>query len=235
MDDHEGWDSMSDSESEIIKGKVKKVLEDAVKEADEKGAWGSVSGEVRGKLRELVANDIPWQSVLKKFCGFTRRSNRSSNVRKLHRKYTGIHPGATRGYTSNIAVYIDQSGSVGDAALEMLFAELRGLAKRTEFTVYHFDTSVDESSETVWRRGKTPPAMRTRCGGTDFTAPTKHANKNKHRFDGYLILTDGEAYDPGPSMLKRGWVIIPGRKLLFDPSNRDFVINMKEKSEKLAA
>ena len=69
----------------------------------------------------------------------------------------------------------------------------------------------------------------------DFTAPTKHANKNKHRFDGYLILTDGEAYDPGPSMLKRGWVIIPGRKLLFDPSNRDFVINMKEKSEKLAA
>jgi predicted metal-dependent peptidase len=235
MDDHEGWDSMSDSDREMIKGKVKKVLEDAVKEADQKGAWGSVGGETRNKLRELVSSEIPWQSVLKKFCGFTRRAKRSSNIRRLHRKYTGIHPGAERGYTSNIAVYIDQSGSVGDAALEQLFAELRSLAKKTEFTVYHFDTSVDESSETVWRRGKTPPATRTRCGGTDFTAPTKHANKNKHRFDGYLILTDGEAYNPGPSKLKRGWVIIPGRELLFDPSNRDFVINMKKETEKLAS
>ena len=27
--------------------------------------------------------------------------------------------------------------------------------------------------------------------------PAEHANKNKHRFDGYLILTDGGARQPG--------------------------------------
>ena len=70
---------------------------------------------------------------------------------------------------------------------------------------------------------------RTRCGGTDFEAPTRHANKNKSRFDGYLILTDGECYEPTtPNRLKRGWVITPGRKLYFEPSKRDFVIRMKE-------
>ena len=74
-----------------------------------------------------------------------------------------------------------------------------------------------------------PDVFRTRCGGTDFKAPTKHANENKHRFDGYLILTDGEAPDPGPSRLKRGWVVIPGRELMFDPSKSDFVIQMNNK------
>jgi hypothetical protein len=71
---------------------------------------------------------------------------------------------------------------------------------------------------------------RTRCGGTDFKAASEHANKNKHRFDGYLILTDGECDDPGPSGLKRGWVIVPDRKLLFTPSTRDFIIKMKHES-----
>jgi hypothetical protein len=93
--------------------------------------------------------------------------------------------------------------------------------------VFHFDTEVDEDSETVWKKSRTPETHRTRCGGTCFKAPTEHANKNKKRFDGYLILTDGEAGDPGPSKLKRGWVIIPGRELIFSASKRDFVIQMK--------
>ena len=228
MDDHEGWDDLTDEERELVKGKVKQALEEAVKEADSKArGWGTMTAEGRKLIRELISNEIPWQSVLKKFCGMTRRANRASNVKRLNRKYPGIHPGAQKGYTSSIAVYIDQSGSVCDQALEQLFGELRSLAKRTEFVVYHFDTSVDESSETTWRKGKTPRAHRTRFGVTSFKAPTEHANKNSHRFDGYLILTDGEAPDPGPTKLKRGWVIVPDRKLVFDASKRDFVIAMK--------
>jgi len=233
-DDHGGWDELSDEERELIKGKVKQALADAVAECDRTGQWGSVGGETRQMLRDRVANDIPWTSVLKQFCGMLRRANRRSNVKRLHRKYPGIHPGMQKGYTSSIAVYIDQSGSVGSDALELLFANLRTLAKHTQFVTYHFDTSVDESSETEWRGGKTPPALRTRCGGTCFTAPTKHANKNRHRFDGYLILTDGEAAEPPPSRLKRGWIIIPNRDLLFTPSKRDYVMKMKE-AKKAAA
>ena len=227
MDDHDGWDELSDEERELVKGKVKQALEEAVKECDRNGQWGSVGAGTRQVLRDLVANDIPWQSVLKQFCGMLRRANRTTNVKRMNRKYPGIHPGMQKGYTSSIAIYIDQSGSVGGAELELLFANLRTLAKHTEFVCYHFDTSVDEDSETVWRAGKTPAAHRTRCGGTCFKAPTEHANKNSRRFDGYLILTDGEASDPGPSRLKRGWILVPGQELLFDASKRDYVMKMK--------
>jgi predicted metal-dependent peptidase len=227
MDDHEGWDELSDEERELVKGKVRKMVEDAVKDCDRTGNWGSISSGTRATLREMISNEVPWQAVLKQFCGLTRRANRSSSVRRLNRKYTGIHPGTQKGYTSSIAVYIDQSGSVGNDDLELLFAELRSLAKRTEFIMYHFDTDVDLDSETTWKKGRTPAAHRTRCGGTNFKCVTDHANKNSSRFDGYLILTDGEASDPGPSKLKRGWVLVPGQKLYFEASKRDFVISMK--------
>ena len=228
FDDHGGWDDLSDEDRELIKGKVKEAVKQAVKECDNSGQWGSVSQEHRGKIRELISNEIPWQSVLKQFVGMSRRADRTSNIRRLNRKYAGIHPGTYRNYTSSIAVYVDQSGSVSDEDLSLLFGELKSLAKRTEFTLFNFDTEVDEKSERTWRGNRAPGMERTRYGGTDFSAPTKHANANSNRFDGYLILTDGEAPDPGPSRLKRGWVVTPNRRMYFDVSKRDFVIKMKE-------
>ena len=184
-------------------------------------------GSMRAKLRELVANDVDWRSVLKKFCGMSRRGTRTTSWTRLNRKYAGLTAGVKRGYTSSIAVYIDQSGSVSNSDLELAFANLRNLAKRTEFTTFHFDTSVDTDSESVWKSGKTPQVHRTRFGGTCFQTVTKHANANKHRFDGYIIITDGEAAKPTPSRLKRGWLLVPNTKLLFDADNRDFVMSMK--------
>ncbi len=231
MDDHDGWDDLSDEERELVKGKVKAALEEAVRDADASGQWGSVPGSVRGTLRDMISNEIPWQSVLKQFCGMTRRANRASNVKRINRKYPGIHPGVERGYTSSIAVYIDQSGSVDDASLALFFGELKQLARRTKITIYNFDTEVDVDSEREWDRSRTPGLNRTRCGGTDFEAPTKHANANTSRFDGYLILTDGECYEPSKSRLKRGYVICPGRELYFKAPKRDFVIQMTGKKD----
>jgi predicted metal-dependent peptidase len=227
MDDHDGWDELSDDDRQLLKGKIAKALEDAVNECDRTGRWGSVGAGMRGKLRDLVTKNVDWRAVLKKFCGMSRRANRSSNVRRINRKYTGIHPGVERGYTSSIAVYIDQSGSVGNDELELAFSELRNLTKRASFTTFHFDTSVDIESESEWRKGKTRSASRTRCGGTDFECVAKHANDNANRFDGYLIITDGEAPKPSSSRLKRGWLLVPGTKLIFDASKRDFVMNMR--------
>ena len=231
MDHHDEWEASSDEEKALIDDKVKKALEKAIKESDASGKWGSVSSSMRAELRQLISNEVDWRSVLKKFVGSSRRGTRSTSWTRLNKKYAGRVQGVKRGYTSSIAVYIDQSGSVGNEDLELAFANLRNLAKKTEFTTFHFDTAVDEDSETAWKRGKTPGASRTRFGGTDFECVTEHANKNKHRFDGYLIITDGEAYKPSPSRLKRGWLIVPDRSLVFEPDNSDFVMQMKQSNK----
>ncbi len=227
-DDHDEWDQLSEEQRELVNGKIKQSLENAVKDCDSKNSWGSVGAEMRGKLREMISKEIPWQSVLKQFCGMSRRADRASSIRRINRKYAGIHPGQYRDYKANIAVYLDQSGSVSDSDLSLLAGELSGLAKRVEFTLFNFDTSVDEKSERVLKKGRAVRLERTRCGGTDFRCVQDHANKNTGRFDGYLVLTDGFAPDPGgANRLKRGWVIVPNGSLQFRKSNRDFLITMK--------
>jgi predicted metal-dependent peptidase len=232
MDDHDGWDETSAADKDLIKGKLRKALEDAIKECDNRNQWGSVPASLRKKLRLLVANDVDWRSVLKRFVGLSRRGTRSTSWTRLNKKYAGRVPGVKRGYTSSIAVYIDQSGSVGPSDLELAFGNLKTLSKKTEFTTFHFDCEVDTDSELTWSRGRTPEVHRTRAGGTDFECVTKHANENKHRFDGYIIITDGEASKPSPSRIRRGWLIVPNRKLLFDADSSDFVMNMKPSKEK---
>jgi predicted metal-dependent peptidase len=228
MDDHDGWDELSDAEREYLKQKVKQAVEQAVKECDANGQWGSIAASTQKSIRAMVTSEIPWQSVIKKFCGMIRRAHRHSNVKRLHRKYPGIHPGMQKGYTASIFVYIDQSGSVGEQELALLFGELGGLAKNVNFITYHFDCTVDEDSRTEWRKGRTPQAHRTRSGGTCFKTVAEHAQAHKNELDGYLILTDGYAPDPGPSRIKRGWVITPGGSTNYVEGNkRDFFIKTK--------
>tara|TARA_R110002110_G_scaffold244519_2_gene460888 strand:- start:2717 stop:3976 length:1260 start_codon:yes stop_codon:yes gene_type:complete len=236
FDDHGAWGEMSDEEKDLVKGKMKEVLKQAVKDADRSGKWGSVGSSMRNKLREMVSNEVDWRSILKQFCGLSRRGTRTTtwsniNVVHIHPEHGPMSTGAKRGYTSSVAVYIDQSGSVGDDALALAFAELRNLARNTEFTTFHFDTIVDEDSEMVWKKRRTPAVHRTRCGGTDFQCVTEHANKNRKRFDGYIIITDGEASKPKASRLKRCWLLVPGTKLVFDSDKRDFVAKMKKSNK----
>jgi len=226
-DHHDGWDELSDEEKELIEGKIKQAVKEAANECDQKGQWGSVPADTQSEIRKLISNEIPWQSVLKRFVGFSRRATRSTTWSKINKKSPMLVPGSRKRHTASIAVYIDQSGSVFDRELELLFAELAALAKKTEFTCFHFDTEVDVKSEQIWRKGKVPAPHRTRCGGTDFTCVAKHVHKNKSRFDGYLVLTDGYAGDPGPSRMKRGWVITTeGAEQEWMGPSRDFVIKM---------
>ncbi len=208
LDDHDGWGDASEEEKEFVKAKIKQAASDAAKECDSKGSWGSVPAELRKQIKAALVAEVPWQKILDRFCGYSNRANRTTSYSRYHMSYGRMAPGAKRDYTSNVAAYIDQSGSVSDTELALCFGELANLAKKTEFTTYHFDTEVDLDSETKWKR-KGTPAHRTRGGGTCFKAPSVHAAKNKKRFDGYIILTDGYASDPGPSRLPRAWVITP--------------------------
>jgi predicted metal-dependent peptidase len=231
---HDGWDQLSDEDREFLKGKMKKILEDATQKADSSNGWGSVGAETRGAIREMISREVDWKKVLKSAVGNKKRAGRTSNVKRMNRKYPGVHPGTQRDYTSSWAIYVDQSGSVGDDELALAFGELNSLAKRTSFHVHYFDTDVDTENAFQWRKGQRIQAQRTRCGGTCFKAPTNHANKNTKIFDGSIIITDGYAPVPGPSRVRRVWVIVPGGELQFALPKGDVVVKMKWPNQKAA-
>jgi predicted metal-dependent peptidase len=218
---------VSEEDRQLAEGKIRQVLKEASQKADRQNSWGTVPAEMQAHIRKLVSGEIPWQSVLRQFVGFTHRQDRMETWTRSSKKDPMGAPGVTYSYLPAINIYVDQSGSVPPSSLELFFGELASLSRKATFKVYYFDTEVDEKSKTEWKRGAVKAPHRTRCGGTDFSAPSKHLVKHRSEFDGGIIITDGYASDPGPCVARRCWLITPGGELQFKPQPNDVVIKMK--------
>jgi len=226
-DSHDGWEDLPEDEREIAKGKLKEALANAQRHADSSNAWGTVPAEIREEIRRMVAGEVDWKAVLRNFVGMRQRARRSHTMKRIHRKYPYIHPGSKVGHTSNVAIYVDQSGSVSDEWLSMAFGALEQLSRLVTFHVYPFDTEVVVKEYKEWKKGRKLQLRRVRCGGTDFKAACDHAHANRDKYDGYIIITDGGCYDPGPALIRRCWVLVPGTELAFTASPNDVVVRMK--------
>ena len=227
--DHHFNDNLSEAEKQLADAKVAEIVKKAKDRADRSNAWGSTPSEMKEKIRSFFENTINWKHVLRYFCGTKQRANKTRTMRKINRKYPYIHAGKKIKHTSNIAIYIDQSGSVCDAGLSLFFGALGELSKKTKFTIYHFDCSVDENSKYVWQKSKGfVSPYRTRGGGTDFDAVETHFRKVKSVYDGYIVMTDGMAPKPKTCTSQRCWVLLPGHELYFQPEKRDTVVVMKK-------
>ena len=206
FDSHDDWGDEGGADAatqEIAKERLKEHLKDAVNEGSKKG-FGSVSAEVRKDIIEKLTPKIDWKKVLRYFVKTSTRAHKSSTVKRVNRRYAYIHPGRKVNRTANIAVSIDQSGSVSDTMLAAFFSELNKLSELAEFTVIPFDTEVAEDKVYVWKKGEKRKWERVLYGGTCFEAPTDYVNKGK--FDGHIVLTDMCAPKPKASRVQRMWM-----------------------------
>lgn len=232
FDDHEGWDGLSDEMKEMVASKVGSIVEKAVKHADgQANGWGNIPAELRDAIRASVTHIVDWRNVLRQFVGGLARGERSTTIKRINKRYPYIHPGVKRGYVAKLLIAIDMSGSVDNDQLALFFSELASLTKKVSVTVLPFDCTADLRDAFEWRKGTKVEPKRVRGGGTDFNAPTKIVNdpKNRGRWDGMLILTDGECDRPGPSRVKRGWVVSPGHKLLFATDEMSITLDPETK------
>ena len=222
-------EGMSDSEREFVEGKLKQSIKEAADRAQKTNGWGSVSQDVKQQIFSSLDDSVDWKKALHYFCGTKQKSSKSRTFRRINRKYPYIHPGRKIKRTSNLAIYIDQSGSVSDSGIANFFDALNMLARDVGFTVYHFDTRVDENSKYGWRKNqKYQLPMRTLTGGTCFQAVENHFRKIAGEYDGYIVMTDGCAPKPTTSVSKRAWVLLPGCQTAFTPEPRDAIITMKD-------
>jgi predicted metal-dependent peptidase len=232
-DNHDAWDELPEEQREYVAGKVKSMIEKSVRHADQLSTgWGSIPQDLREDIRRSVTSVINWRSVLRQFIGNLIRGGRTTSIKRINRRYPYIHPGIKRGYVAKLLIARDESGSVSNEMLESFFGELSTLTKKVEIDFLPFDCAASEKDIVRWAKGTTPAKVtkRTKGGGTDFSAPTKIFNdpKNRGRWDGMLIMTDGQAPSPTPARGKRGWILAKGCRLEFDSNELQiFVTNEK--------
>ena len=209
LDDHSGWSDqdgdMDNTTNEIARERLKDIVRKAAEECAKSSSWGSVSSEMRKTIMDSLTTTVDWRKMLRYFVKVSQRCDKSSTIKKLNKRYPRIHSGKKTNRVANIAISIDQSGSVDDGMLAMFFSELNSLSSIATFTVIPFDTTVDDKLVYVWKKGKKQVWNRVMCGGTDFNAPTKWVNE-KGIFDGHIVLTDMCASKPVASRCPRMWM-----------------------------
>jgi predicted metal-dependent peptidase len=242
FDNHEGWAEGSGDgmEAETANERVKEYLKEAAEKADIKG-WGTMSHKTREEIKKFLESYIDWKKVLRMFIGRAQKADKSNTRRKIDKRthsyardidVVSINPGRKTNKIANIAISIDQSGSVDDHLLGLFFAELNSLSKLATFTVIPFDDKVFEDKVFVWKKGDKRVRERVLCGGTNFSSPTKYVNDNK--FDGHIILTDMCAEKPIASRCQRMWMTSArhAKSLYFDPRPSEMMIVIEEKELK---
>ena len=207
MDDHTVWENEEEeeSQSQILEEKLKDMAKQAIEETiDNPKGWGTVPHSLRKELSKLVTRTTSPEKVLRYFIKTSVNSGRVTTIRRINRRYPYIHPGYRRDKVSNIAISIDQSGSVSDEMLQVFFSFLNKLSTIATFTVIPFHHGVVEDKVYVWKKGEKRPWKRVGRGGTDFDAPTRYVNKRC--FDGHIIITDMLAPKPIRSKCQRIWI-----------------------------
>ena len=208
LDDHSMWNNEEDNKvaNEIAQERLKKMVEEAVEETAKNGrGWGTVSSKMRAEIVEKVkTKSVDWKSVLRYFIKTSVNADKHNSMKRINRRYPYIHAGRKTARTANIAISIDQSGSVDDNMLAAFFEQLNKLSEIATFTVVPFDDKVFEEKVYVWRKGQKHKKERVLCGGTNFDAPTEYVNRNN--FDGHIILTDMYAPKPKASKCQRMWM-----------------------------
>jgi len=205
MDDHSGWGDVDEETKQIAKEHLKEAMKKGAEEASKGQGWGTVSADVRRQIMEAITPKVDWKKMLRYFIKKSQRADKRSTVRRINKRFPLIHAGKKVRRQAQIAISIDQSGSVSDGMLASFFAELNVLSKLAEFTVIPFDTEVNPSLVYVWKKGENRAWERVKCGGTNFDAPTKYVN-DQRKFDGHIILTDMEAPKPIRSQCQRMWM-----------------------------
>lgn len=209
FDDHSGWSEqdgdMDNTTNEIAKERLKEAIKQAAEECSKSNNWGSVSAEQRKRIMDSLQTSVDWRKMLRYFVKVSQRCDKSSTVRRINKRFPRIHAGKKVNRVANIAISIDQSGSVSDTMLALFFSELNNLSAIATFTVIPFDTEVKDSLVYEWKKGTKKAWERVMCGGTDFNAPTKWVNKSGE-FDGHIILTDMCAPKPVASSVPRMWM-----------------------------
>ena len=205
FDDHGGWGELTDDERQMVEERAKDIMEKAAKEANNSGrGWGSVSSGIKREIMERLKTRVDWKKVLRAFIGAAQRADKSNTMRRINRRFPYIHAGRKVNRVANIAISIDQSGSVSDAELNAFFNELNKLSELATFTVIPFDTRVAEDKVYTWKKGEKRKWERVMYGGTCFNAPTDYVNKGN--FDGHIVLTDLQAPKPKSSRCRRMWM-----------------------------
>lgn len=224
VDDHDSWEKIPEDLQNYFNAKVRNIVEKAIAEANlTPNGWGNMSVNIKSAIENAQKIVIDWKHLLKYFIGSLNAGGRTSSLKRINRKYPLVHPGVKKNRVPKLLIARDESGSVSMKMFKIFTNWINTLTQKIDIEFVPFDTECLSENVVKWNKNAIPreALVRIKSGGTDFNAPSMlfDAPENRNRWDGLIILTDGQAPKPVEVRKKRAWVLVKNGKLDFQTSD----------------
>jgi predicted metal-dependent peptidase len=207
IDDHSELNKdKNNADKEQLKEWLKDAMKDSIRDAGTNA--GNVPNHIRQLYNELVNTTVPWKQQLRKFTARCSLMNKQSTRKKRNRRYGLYQPGKKKNTHLNLALCIDESGSIGENEFQQFFGEIDKISDYATITVFQCDTQVNKHYE--YRKGQS--FERTGQGGTLYNPMIEAAEKLE--VDAIIIFGDMDCFEDNIKKPKVPlmWATIRGNK-----------------------
>lgn len=173
---------------------VSEQVKETVRRAQRGKQWGSVGGNLKGRIEATTIVRIDYRTILSGFCASVLSSKRSRTRMIPSRRYGFQYMGSKLNFATRLLVAIDVSGSISNRQISQALSIINRFFKCgvERVDIIQFDCGLQGNILTMKKMRK---FLRiTGRGGTDFQAPLDFFFENC--YDGLIMLTDGYASRP---------------------------------------
>lgn len=201
LDVHSGW-QQQERQLNITQqtANLRQLLNDAWQQTPDKER-GLLPGDVIQQLEHLdVHSTLNWRQLIKRSLGNMPLGKRDSYSRFNRRQPQRMDlPGQVTNLVINIAIFVDNSGSMGEKEISYLLAQIKSITKVYEarIKVFSFDTEVHVDDAYEMTNQNQIQYERRGGGGTRFQSIFDYLHAIRAQNNGLLaiILTDGWGED----------------------------------------
>lgn len=191
--------------NDMFDAEVKETVE---RKKDSPRNWGKFTGSAQQEIMAANTPKISYKEVLRRFGRSLISPFVTTSRMKINRRYDTSLPGYRRSFKASILFAIDASGSMGDDDISEGFAVVNSCMKYAEVEYLLWDTDV-KLHETKLKKAKKSFKVTGR-GGTDPLCVFNWMEKQKKKYDGVVMYTDGgfcHISIPEPTKYKTLWLL----------------------------
>jgi predicted metal-dependent peptidase len=225
VDDHSQWGE-SDGNSSISKELAEGLVRQAANEAQQATGIGNMPEHLQRQINDLNKSNVNWKRELRKFFTSGLKFDFERTRNRRNRRYGIVQPGRRKKPNLHIAVCLDSSGSVYDAAFSQFFAELGAIADMgVKITCIDCDTAV----AAIYEYDKKKKPERFGNGGTSYSPGIEAAKKLN--VDGIIYFGDMDCSDTPQDPKKPFlWAIVGNN--MNRPGNFGSIVKVEVESER---
>jgi predicted metal-dependent peptidase len=191
--DHISIDDLDSDELEELKKQMNEmdgIVRNAILDANASGKGLSSNKNLNQALSKLMLPNPNYDEILRNFIAECVAEKEDSWVRENRRGVDGM-PGNVYEPEHDVAIFVDQSGSMSDEDIERCFGRITNLLDRANCTVYNFANEIDFENAYEASSASELRYERTLSGGTAFEPILEYLKGNSKYSAGFIISDMG--------------------------------------------